>query len=205
MKRMLFFILVLFAILSTLVCALADGDLQINGINIPMTSSTGEQLSTKEIDGTLYIPVEPLLKALGLTYTIDEESVSLTYTPSTDSNVDEYANLIPEEKAFVDILLEKVKSFKNPSSITVKSLLYIGDESIESKLIFANISAQNGFGGYTSSYYMIMYGEGMNIWLDSTAEKVAEFSSMAAEFGQPDFDYGRINRAIKQKVSELGY
>lgn len=205
MKKTIVIMLALVVIISTIAPALADSSLQINGVNIPMIDSKGEELSIKEIDGIIYIPVEPFLKALGLDYTINDDTVCVTYSASTEANVDEYANLLPEEKYFVDLVLDKVTSFKNPSSITVKSLFYIGDESAEARIYIADISAQNGFGGYTSQYYMIMDDGNIALWLDSTAEKAAEILSKAEGLDQPDFEYGRINRAIQQKVSELGY
>ncbi len=205
MKRMTILVLMVALVLSIVPYALAEGTLQINGVNIPMIGGDGEELFTKEIDGTIYIPVEPFLKALGLDYAINDNSVSVTYIASANSNNDEYANLLPEEKYFVDLLLDKATSFKNPSTITVKSLFYIGDESVESKIFIADISAQNGFGGYTSQYYMIMDDGSFALWLETTAEKAAKLFATGEDIEQPDFDYGRINRAIQQKVSELGF
>lgn len=129
----------------------------------------------------------------------------MTYVALEDSNIDAYATLLPEEAYFVDLVLDKASSFKNPSTITVKSLFYVGGDTVESKIYVTNISAQNGLGGYSSQYYMIMDDGSIALWLETTAEKVAGFYEVADGMEQPAFDYGRINRAIKQKVSELGY
>ncbi len=205
MKRVAILILVLTMVVSIFSCAMADGTLKINDVNIQLSDSNGKLLSIEEMDGVLYIPVEPFLNALGLPYTINGNSVSITYTPSADNDTDEYANLLPEERVFVDLLMEKAASFKNPSSITVKSILYIGSAEATSQIFITNISAQNGFGGYSSEYYMIMYDGSFALWIETTAEKAAGLLETADGMEQPAFDYGRINRAIQQKVAELGY
>lgn len=205
MKKIVAIVFTLVIIISSIPFALADGSLKINGINLPMISGDGQHLSLQEIDGVLYIPVEPFLNALGLDYTIDEGSVSVTFVAPENTNTDEYATLLPEEAYFVDLVLDKASSFKNPSTITVKSLIYVGGDITESKVYITGISAQNGFGGYTTQYYMIMDDGSIAMWFETTAEKVAEFYEIADGIEQPAFDYGRINRAIKQKVSELGY
>lgn len=206
MKKMAILLITLAVFVSSASVALAEITLQINGVNIPLVGNNGKLLAIEEIDGNIYVPIECFLNALGLSYTISEESVSVTYSLSdNNADVDEYANLLPEEKTFVDLLMEKASSFKNPSTITLKSMLYVGPSGVDSQIFVVNISAQNSFGGYTSEYYMILYDGSVALWRDTTAEKVAELMATADGIEQPDFDYGRINGAIRQKISELGY
>lgn len=208
MKKSTMLLIALIIALSSISYTFAEKALQINGISIPLISKDGKQISIKEIDGTIYLPAEIFLKALGLEYTINDDSISVTYQlPSDNAEVDEYANLIPEEKLLVDLILEKAHKFKNPSTISVKSILYyLGAIESDTALYIIDLSAQNGFGGNTSECYQILYGDGLAFWTETTEEQAAELAAITKdEFQMPDFNYGRINRAIRQKVEELGY
>lgn len=77
---------------------------------------------------------------------------SVTVEPQTA-----YQKLSDIEKDFVDTFAKAINHFKNPSSVTVKAINYTVNESSWGILgkweIY--VSAQNGFGGYTSTLYML--------------------------------------------------
>lgn len=94
MKKTAVLLIALIIVISSVSFASAERALQINGINVPLVSNDGKLLSIEEINGTIYVPIDCLLNALGINYTITEESVNMTYSPSSGDNseVDEYAN-----------------------------------------------------------------------------------------------------------------
>ena len=68
-----------------------------------------------------------------------------------------YQRLSDIEKDFVDTFAKSINRFKNPSSVTIKAIRYTTNKSswdvIGKWEIY--VSAQNGFGGNTSTLYML--------------------------------------------------
>ncbi len=77
---------------------------------------------------------------------------SVTVNPQTA-----YQKLSDIEKDFVDTFAKSINRFKNPSSVTVKAILYTTNKSswdiIGKWEIY--VSAQNSFGGNTSTLYLL--------------------------------------------------
>ena len=184
--------------------------LSINGVYIPLLDDQDHHLSIYTINDDIYVPIVPFLNALGMDYSIESDrvivNVNQSLKTSNEEGIDYYTNLLPEERIYVDAITKKATSFKNPSSIISKYLFYIGSsEETDGYLFITELSAQNSFGGYTSEYYMVISDGTASYWTKVDEGKAIELIAVYGDTLQQEFDYSRINNAIKQKIKELGF
>ena len=99
-----------------------------------------------------------------------------------------YEQLSDKEKAFVDLAIAHLDTFKNPDSVIIKS---IGEDSVWEYTV--KVSAQNGFGGYSTEIYYLCNPLGFFNWnsLDIDQDIDMESSSL--------YDVSLINQAIKDR------
>ena len=75
---------------------------------------------------------------------IDTCSVTVKQKPA-------YERLSKKEKAFVDLAMKHLDAFKNPDSVIIKEI----QEATLDNTWTVKVSAQNGFGGNTTTVYML--------------------------------------------------
>ena len=161
----------------------------------PKQNRDKDSSSNVEIDNTVSIESDRVIV-----------NVNQSLKTSNEEGIDYYTNLLPEERIYVDAITKKATSFKNPSSIISKYLFYIGSsEETDGYLFITELSAQNSFGGYTSEYYMVLSDGTASYWTKVDEGKAIELITEYGDTLQQEFDYSRINNAIKQKIKELGF
>ena len=110
-----------------------------------------------------------------------------------------YLKLNKYEKEFVDTFAKSLHRFKNPSSVTVKGIQYISTESSWEILgkWQVYVSAQNGFGGNSSTLYML--SKDGNI-----SEALLQYELVGGTYVENGIAYGYnlnlINEALKEKA-----
>lgn len=126
------------------------------------------------------------------------EYIYITPEPTINSN-DYYSQLPAVEKDYVDTLLKNIYSFKNPSSIRVKTIYKFGTGAV----YLTTLSAQNGFGGNNISNYLII--DMLMKKIGDSDEEVKQMADIIKEATPYNFDYGLLNKALQQRISEMGY
>lgn len=145
--------------------------------------STDETIATVDESGTI-IGIAPGQATISLSTkngVMDTCTVTVSQKPA-------YERLSQKERAFVDLALEYLNSFKNPDSVVIKEI----EEGSLPNTWVVTVSAQNGFGGNSIDTYMLDDSFGFWNWgsldidleLDITPDKSYNISLINEAIGE---------------------
>lgn len=108
--------------------------------------STDESIVSVDQTGTVtgIAPGQATITASGEDGIYDTCSITVTQKAA-------YDRLSEKERAFVDLAMKYLDSFKNPASVVINEI----DEATLSNTWIVKVSAQNGFGGKSVDIYML--------------------------------------------------
>ena len=217
MKKLTGILLTLILCISIFMSVVADDNaspykITINGVNIVFTDGK-TVLEPIENDSVVYVPLEAFLKTMNIDYKFENNE----YTISTASSVQEatptpkpasaYDSLTPAEKEFMEKFLPDVKYFNDPSSLRIvdirkgkrKESSYTGWQGDGG--YFVLISATNSMGGKIQKWVVVdPKDKTFELFeLDANSYSVSEWST------ELRYNITELNKALKQKLEEMGY
>lgn len=145
--------------------------------------STDEAIATVDESGTI-TGISPGQATISLSTkdgVMDTCTVTVSQKPA-------YERLSQKERAFVDLALKHLNTFKNPDSVVIKEI----EESTLNNTWVVTVSAQNGFGGNSIDTYMLDDTFGFWNWGSLDIDLELEIT--------PDksYDISLINEAIDE-------
>lgn len=144
--------------------------------------SADENVATVEQDGTIHA------KAAGqTTITVSYGTQVFSSCSVTVLEKSAYLQLNDEEKTFVDAFLTHINDFKNPSSVEIRNVFFVAATDTTTDFWEVEVSAQNGFGGFTNDTYYLHADTGFS-------------KSIIPTYASSGYNIDLINKAIKEAL-----
>ena len=128
-----------------------------------------------------------LIFAFSFSCIFTASNLTSCYDTSEETNIQEVV-LTNVEKQVYNAVKNSLTKFKNPSSVTVIS---VGEEEYIGRYI--KISAQNGFGGYSTAIYLV---------LGSSINSTENVSSFTVDY---TVDVSKINLKLQEYKKSQGW
>lgn len=136
----------------------------LDNVETNMTDSNGTQVIPFIYNRTAYLPITALENIINKEVSWDENTQSI-YLKSVDSESILLSDLETNALIAIDFL---ILHFKNPNSVQINSasgylMEYIASDTPSEYQFAFDISAQNGFGGYTRETYYVNVNQASGI------------------------------------------
>lgn len=152
--------------------------------------SDDPQIATVDASGTVLA-----LQAGQTTVTLSDNSGIIEKCIIDVQPKSAYERLSDEERAFVDLALKHLDSFKNPASVIIKAI----EPGSSGDTWKVKVSAQNGFGGNSTEIYSL--DDSLGFWNWETLGSALDVDLNIEMELEPDESYNiaLINDAIQEK------